>query len=249
MTTMLGYSLPGGGRFYGMPNTTFSLLAAATLLAAGMLLERYGRAALAAIAAAFVVVGLLNCVPGLGSDVGGLLTLMPVFGLTWLALSGRRVRVRHVATLAAAATALLVILAAFDVLQPDDARTHLGRLAADVLDTGPGPLWDAIVRKESANVRLLFHSPWSVALVVVLLVPLLLRTELSAPVRVAVMGNLALAVLGLLANDSGPVVVALALFYLAPLLVVYRRCGEITPRRSLARAAAPHRASQASASP
>ena len=35
-TTMLGYSLPGGGRFYGMPNSTFALLAASTLLAAGL---------------------------------------------------------------------------------------------------------------------------------------------------------------------------------------------------------------------
>lgn len=248
-TTMLGYSLPGGGRFYGMPNSTFSLLAGATLLAAGLLVERYGRAALPGVAAAFAVVVLLNCVPGLGSDVGGLLTLTPVFGITWLGLAGRRVRARHIAALAAAATALLVVLAGVDVLRPDDARTHLGRLAADVLDSGPGPLWDAIVRKESANLRLLFHSPWSVALAVVLAVPLLLRTRLSEPVSVAVTGTLALAVLGFVTNDSGPVVVALALFYVAPLLVVSRRCGEITTRPWLARAAARRRASPASAGP
>ena len=242
---MLGYSLPGGGRFYGMPNSTFSLLAAATLLAAGLLVERYGRAALPGVATGFAVVVLLNCVPGLGSDVGGLLTLTPVFGITWLALSGRRVRARDVAVLAAAAAVLLVVLAAVDVLRPDDARTHLGRLAADVLDSGSAPLWDAIARKESANFRLLVHSPWSVALLVVLLVPLMLRTSLSAPMRVALGGNLALAVLGFAANDSGPVVVALALFYLPPLLVVLRRSAEVTARRSPARAATPRRASPA----
>ena len=237
-TTMLGYSLPGGGRFYGMPNTTFSLLAAATILAAGLLVERYGRAALPGVATAFAVVALLNCLPGLGSDVGGLLTLTPVFGLTWLGLSGRRIRVRDIALLAAAAAALLVVLAGVDVLRPDDARTHLGRLAADVLDSGPAPLWDAVARKESANFRLLFHSPWSVALVVVLAVPLLLRTGLGATMRVAVAGNLALAVLGFAANDSGPVVVALSLFYLAPLLVVLRRTEEVTAPPAPQRAAA-----------
>ncbi len=248
-TTMLGYSLPGGGRFYGMPNTTFSLLAAATILAAGLLVERYGRAALPGVAAGFAVVVLLNCLPSLGSDVGGLLTLTPVFGITWLGLSGRTVRVRDVAVLATAAAVLLVVLAGVDVLRPDDARTHLGRLAADVLDSGPGPLWDAIARKESANFRLLVHSPWSVALVVVLAVPLLLRTRLAAPVRVAVVGNLALAVLGFAANDSGPVVVALALFYLAPLLVIYRRTEDLTAPPAPVPAAAPRRASPASASP
>jgi hypothetical protein len=248
-TTMLGYSLPGGGRFYGMPNTTFSLLAAATLLAAGLLVERYGRAALPAVGVAFVVVALLNCVPGLGSDVGGLLTLTPVFGMTWLALSGRRIRPRDVALLAAAAAVLLVVLAGVDVLRPDDARTHLGRLAAEVLDNGPGPLWDAVVRKESANFRLLLHSPWSVALIVVLVVPLALRTRVSTPVRVAIVGNLGLAVLGFAANDSGPVVLALALFYLGPLLVVYRRSDDVTARRSLVRAAGRRRASPGSAGP
>ena len=248
-TTMLGYSLPGGGRFYGMPNSTFALLAASTLLAAGLVVERYGRAALPGVAVGFAVVVLLNCVPGLGSDVGGLLTLTPVFGIAWLGLSGRKVGARDLAVLAAAATVLLVVLAGVDVLRPDDERTHLGRLAADVLDGGPAPLWDAIVRKESANFRLLVHSPWSVALIVVLVVPLALRTPLSAPVKVAVMGNLALAALGFLTNDSGPVVIALALFYLGPLLVIIRRSGDLTARRWRVRAPAPRRASRASAGP
>jgi hypothetical protein len=34
-TTMLGYSPPSGGRFYGMPNTSLALPPAATVLAAG----------------------------------------------------------------------------------------------------------------------------------------------------------------------------------------------------------------------
>jgi hypothetical protein len=243
-TTTLGYSLPGGGRFYGMPNTTFSLLAAATVLAAGLIVERYGRAALPGVALGFVVVALLNCLPGLGSDVGGLLALTPVFGITWIGLSGRRVRARHVAALAAAALALLVALAAADLLRPDAQRTHLGRLVAEMLQDGPRPLWDAIVRKESANFDLLLHSPWSVALIVVLLVPFLLRTRLSPAMSAAVAGILVLAGVGFATNDSGPVVVALALFYLAPLLAIYRRTA--TPPPALALAAAPRRASPAS---
>ena len=132
-------------------------------------------------------------------------------------------RSRHVAVLAVAALALLVALAAIDLARPDPQRTHLGRLAAEMLDGGPRPLWDAIVRKESANFNLLLHSPWTIALVVVLFVPLLLRTRLSPPMSAAVAGILALAAVGFATNDSGPVVVALALFYLGPLLAIYRR--------------------------
>ncbi len=243
-TTMLGYSLPGGGRFYGMPNTTFSLLAAATVLVAGLVVERYGRAALPGVALGFVVVALLNCLPAFGSDVGGLLALTPVFGITWIGLSGRRVRAKHVAVLAALAFALLIGLAAVDLLRPDAQRTHLGRLAAEMLQTGPAPLWDAVVRKESANFTLLLHSPWSLALIVVLIVPLLLRTRLSPAISAAVAGNLVLATVGFATNDSGPVVVALALFYLGPMLAICRRT--VSPSPGLARAAAPRRASAAS---
>ncbi len=247
-TTMLGYSLPGGGRFYGMPNSTFSLIAAASVLVAGLAVERYGRDALPCVAVGFGVVAVLNCLPGLGSDVGGLLTLTPVFAITWIGLSGRRVSGRHVAAMAVAALVLLVALAGVDLARPDEARTHLGRLAADVVHGGPGPLWDAIVRKESANFTLLLHSPWSIALLVVLIVPLLLRTRVSPALSAAVAGNLALAAVGFATNDSGPVVVALALFYLAPLLAIYRRT-EITAPQALARAAAPRRASPASGAP
>ncbi len=187
--------------------------------------------------------------PGLGSDVGGLLTLTPVFGLVLLGLAGRRVGPRQLAALAAVSLVLLAALAGVDLLRPDAERTHLGRLVAEVLSTGPAPLWDAIVRKEAANFRLLLHSPWSVALIVGLLVPLALRIRLSPPMAAAVGGTLVLAALGFATNDSGPVVVALSLFYLGPLLAVYRdtqRSGNITAPPALARAAALRRASPAS---
>ena len=49
--------------FYGLPNSTFSLLAAATVLVAGMAVERHGRAALALVALGFAVVTLLDWCP------------------------------------------------------------------------------------------------------------------------------------------------------------------------------------------
>ena len=232
-TTMLGYSLPGGGRFYGMPNSSFALLAAATVLAAGLAIERHGREALPAVAVAFVVVALLNCLPGLGSDVGGLLALTPVFGLTWLGLTGRRLHPRDALALAGAALVLLLVLGGADLLRADGDRTHLGRLFAEILHDGPRPLWDAIARKSSSNVYLLVHSAWTMALVVLVAVPWLLRARLSPTLRTTVSANLLLAAVGFALNDSGPVVIALALFYLGPLLAVLR--AEERPSRADAR--------------
>ena len=219
MTTMLGYSLPGGGRFYGVPNSTFALISAAALLAAGLLVERHGRSALPAVGVAFAVIVVLSSLPGLGSDVGGLLTLIPVFGLAWLGLSGRRLGARELVWLIALALVALIAFVTIDLLRPDASRTHLGRLVAGVAENGGAQLWDAIVRKESANLRLLLSS-WTPLLVVLLVVIVALRTRLQGPVRAAVLANLALAAVGFALNDSGAIVLALALFYLAPLLAL-----------------------------
>jgi hypothetical protein len=237
MATMLGYSLPGGGRFYGVPNSTFALVASAALLAAGLLVERYGRAALPAIGTGFAVIAVLNSLPGLGSDVGGLLTLLPVFGLAWLGLSGRRLRGRDVLALAGLTLVLLIAFVTIDLLRPDAERTHLGRLVASIGEDGGGPLWDAIARKESANVRLLLSS-WTPLVAVMLAAIVLLRTRLSAPVRSAVIANVAFAAVGFALNDSGAIVLALALFYLVPLLAVCR-CDAVPALSPARRARAP----------
>ena len=49
-----------------------------------------------AVAGLFAFVVLIDGAPSLGSDVGGILTLVPVFGLTLLVLSGRRLTTRAV---------------------------------------------------------------------------------------------------------------------------------------------------------
>jgi hypothetical protein len=119
----------------------------------------------------------------------------------------------------------------------------------EVLHDGPAPLWDAIVRKVTPNVFVLVH--WTVALLIVLAIPWLLRTRLSPTMRAAVADNLLLAAVGFALNDSGPVVVALALFYLGPLLAVLRAeerpATFTTPVR--APAAGPRRPWQASGGP
>jgi hypothetical protein len=154
---------------------------------------------------------------------------VPVFALTLVALSGRRVTWRTLATAGGAAAAALAAATTVDLLRPPDDRTHLGRLASDTVHHGPGQLVTTIARKWDANVALLRQTPWSWAVPVIagfLLYVLVVRrrwTELlppGSPLRIGVVAALAAGILGFAVNDSGVVVTALVLVEIGPLLAI-----------------------------
>ena len=228
---ILGYSPQSAGRFYGLGNTTFAVLAACALLAAVLHVQKAPRRreAVFAVAAFLLLVAVVDGAPSLGDDVGGILTLVPVFGLTILALAGRRLTWRTVAAVALAAVAVLAAATTVDLLRPPEARTHLGRLAANTRDNGVGELVTTIARKAEANVRLLRLTPWSwvvpviVGFLLYVLVPRHKWAELlppRSPLRTGVLASLAAGVLGFAVNDSGVVVVALVLVEVGPLLAI-----------------------------
>jgi hypothetical protein len=237
---ILGYSPQSAGRFYGLGNTTFAVLAACTLLLAAIHLERAPRRreALAAVAALFVLVIVVDGAPSLGDDVGGILTLVPVLGGALVVFSGRRLTWRLVAAVVGIALAVLAVAVAVDLLRPPEGRTHLGRLVSDSWQNGGGELWTTIARKAEANVRLLRLSPWSWAVPVIaafLLYVLVVRrgwSELlppASPLRQGVVAALAAGVLGFVMNDSGVVVTALALVEVGPVLATLALAGGGAP--------------------
>ena len=257
---LLGYSPQSAGRFYGLGNTTFAVLAACTVLVAAVHVQRRGPGkGLVAVACLFALVVVVDGAPGLGDDVGGILTLVPVFGLTFLALAGRRITWRLVAGVAVVSLAVLAAATAVDLMRPPESRTHLGRLAADTWEDGGDELATTIARKTSANVRLLRQTPWAWAVPVIagfLLWVLVVRRRWAdllppgSPLRVGVVGALAAGLLGFAVNDSGIVVTALVLVEVGPVLavlalgaparplpapaVLLEPTGDVPPRRSLA---------------
>ena len=231
VSSWLGYSLHSAGRFYGIPNTTFAVLGSATLILAANLVHTSRRRdeALAAVAALFVVVVLADGAPTLGGDVGGIITFVPVFGLTWYALAGRRIRGRTILVAGAATIAVVLVAAGVDLLRPEASRTHLGRFAADLLDDGVGPFIDTFWRKQSANLRILRVSIWTwmlpitAAFTLYLLVWGRLGTTLlpaGSARRVGAVSVTSAALLGFVANDSGPIVIALFFTFLLPQLAL-----------------------------
>ncbi|MGH9262764.1 MAG: hypothetical protein ACRD08_23170, partial [Acidimicrobiales bacterium] len=115
LNTTFGYSVAVAGRFTGLGNLAFALFGSATIVLAALIVDRAGprgvRAALVLLAAVLVVEGL----PMLGADVGGVLAMVPAFGLTALILTGRPVGWRAVVALGVATGVVLFGFALIDV--------------------------------------------------------------------------------------------------------------------------------------
>jgi hypothetical protein len=239
VSSWLGYSLHSAGRFYGIPNTTFALLASGAVLLACAHVQFAPRRkeAVAGAIALLTIVLVADGAPSLGGDVGGIVTLVPLFGLTAIALAGRRIRLRTVAIFAAVTAVALSLATAIDLARPADQRTHLGRFASNVFND-PSDLLDTFLRKQGANFRILQASIWTwmlpVAVVFVLYLLVWERqwSELlpsGSPVRVGAIAVPAGALLGFASNDSGPIVLALFFVFYLPfltLLALHRARGE-----------------------
>ena len=239
MSSLLGYSFHSAGRFTGFGNQAFAVLASTTILAGAIHVHYAPRRgeALVSTGLLFLFVAIVDGSPVLGSDVGGILTMVPVFGLTWFAMAGRRVSWK--ALIAAAAVTLLALglAAGLDYARPPQSQTHLGRLVADVVSDGPQPFLETVGRKAAANLRT-WGSPWvwglavlAISLITVVVVD---RNWLrilpgSNALRAGVVGTVAAGVLGYAVNDSGVVVAALILVYLGPFLTVVALDREVEP--------------------
>ena len=218
MSSVAGYNPLVAGRFAGIGNVAFGVLAATALLATAALTRRSW--VVAAVGAAVVLV---DGAPHWGSDLGGVLALVPAFTLLALQLSGRKVSLLRLALAGTAAVAVVAAFALADWTRPADQRTHLGRFVQDVLDGSAGTL---LRRKAEAVLGLLFASPVTALLPVVVAgaVWLVLRPPAplaaafaQAPAWKAGLTAVGLAgAIGFAVNDSGAAVPALAIVVAAP---------------------------------
>ncbi|HTK16420.1 MAG TPA: hypothetical protein VL769_08515 [Acidimicrobiia bacterium] len=247
--TVFGYTPTVSGRYAGLGNLAYAAFAAGALLLAGLLADRIGgrRGALVAIAllgAAIVVDG----APFFGSDVGGVLSMVPAYALTATLLLGWRLRLRLVALYGAATLVLLALFAAIDLSRPVDKRTHLGRLVASGEgEGGPHAVWSMIRRKLEQSNAVYSSSIWSIMFPLVLagIAYLIYR----APGRMrglhqrlpqfsaSLTGLGVLIVLGTLLNDSGIAIAGVMLGVVTPVLIVITVRGDRVLPARVARAA------------
>ncbi|MFN2586538.1 MAG: hypothetical protein ABR613_00270 [Actinomycetota bacterium] len=232
LNAVFGNSPIVAGRFAGLGNLAFSILGASALVTATVLVHtrRRSTGALAAAAAIFAGTVFVDGAPSLGSDVGGVIALVPGFALTWMLLSGRRVTVRAAVVAATAGVLALGLFVVADLARPEESRTHLARLVENVGDEGFGVFADTVERKVKTNLRIFGSTIWTYLVPpALLLLGVLVRkppgrwqqlAERFPAVRSGLIGGLVLALLGGAVNDSGIVVPAMFLSWLVPLALV-----------------------------
>jgi hypothetical protein len=229
LNTVFGYSVAVAGRFAGVGNLAFALLGSGAIVLAALVAERYGARGRRIALGVLAVVLLIDGLPVLGADVGGVLSIVPAFGLAALVLLGRRIGMREIVATLAAAFGVLLLVAFIDLARPDADQTHLARLAQHVLDRRWDPFFSSLTRRWSASFGSGETGAWVVFLLVSGVVAVYLalriagrstrvrtRPSLDPPERAAAVGLAVLAGLGLVANDSSFAVPFTMLLVVAP---------------------------------
>ena len=132
----LGMNAVVAGRFYGVSNTAFALVAGALVVviaSAWVALGGGRRNALLVTALLGGAALLVDGAPQLGADVGGALTLVPTLAFLAAGLAGLRLSWRRWLAIGAATILVVGGFAVVDLLRPGG-PTHLGRFARQVAD-------------------------------------------------------------------------------------------------------------------
>jgi hypothetical protein len=232
INTVFGYSPTIAGRFAGWGNLAFALAASTSLVVATGIwgvgvLEGRGRRTLLT-AGLLTVVVIADGLPSFGSDVGGVMALVPASAVAVLILSGRRVDLKRIVAIGVATIVILSVFAAIDLARPKDERTHLGRIASKIVDADGGGVATVIQRKVNANIDILTSSIWTwvipfaiafLGLLVWRGTGLLRELESRVPgLRACLVASLIAGFLGFALNDSGVAVPAMMLAVVLPYL-------------------------------
>ncbi|MFC4120838.1 hypothetical protein [Nonomuraea zeae] len=233
--SLMGYTAVVGGRYYGLANIPFALLATAVLMVtaiAAQHLVRAGRrtAAVAGVAGLGVVAMLLAGWPGVGSDFGGVIAFVPGIAVTALLVAGKRVSVLKLAAFCVLGGVAVSVIAVLDHLRPPASQTHLGRFVGQVID---GTFLPMIARKLGAMLNTMLSPnlmPIVIAGLAFLIFAVLRPGQISAGVvpqafarapmlRAGLVGALVSGVVGMLVNDSGTAVLSMVVALAVPLVL------------------------------
>ena len=187
----LGMNAVVAGRFYGISNTAFALVAAALVVGIGTSWRALtgpdgapgaqaaapagGRATspryLGRRQASWLLVAvlggaalLLDGAPQVGADMGGAITLVPTLVVLGAGLAGTRLAWPRLLATAALTAGVVGGFAAWDYSRPSPERTHLGRFVQQVVD---GSAWHTLTRKAWALVAPFVTSAMALTALVV----------------------------------------------------------------------------------
>ena len=222
MRSVLGPNPILGARFYGIGNELKSALAVLVLaaVAAWLYPAMRGRRAALTVAGAGVVLAVVEGSARIGAGVGGVILVSAGFAVATVLLLPGAISRRRALTVILAPLAGLVALAALDLVTAHGG----GHFTGSILHArSAGDLRDVIVRRYGAAWGELKNHTMPIATGLSLICAgwaIRARDRLLAPVNgdpgwlAALSGGLTAGVVGALAEDSGPVLLVVAVFTL-----------------------------------
>jgi hypothetical protein len=231
LSSILGLSLSSAGRYYGFGNSSLALLAACSIMLGMIIIEEcHSKREMAIIVSGFLAfIAFVDGAPMLGNDIGGIVTLVPVFTVVIARLLGWRLTWKTVLVGMAVGIGALGLAAGADLLRSHDSQTHFGKLLDSTGKDGWKPLTDTIQRKLGAVFRLAQNSIWTKLIPVgaaFLAFTLGWRQRWKVvlaglpALQLGIIASLAAGLLGSILNDSGPIVLAIVLSIVCPIVAI-----------------------------
>ena len=238
MRSLLGPDPILGARFYGIGNELKSGLAVLVLaaVAAALYPAMRGRRAATAMAGAGILLAVVEGSARIGAGVGGVILVSAGTAVATVMLLPGALRSRRALTVLIAPVVALVLLAALDLATAHGSGHYTGSI---LHARSLGDLRDVIVRRYTAAWDELHNHAMPVATALALLCAvfgLRRRDDLLASVGgdpawlAALSGGLAAGVVGALVEDSGPVLLVVAVFTLGCVLTYLWGRPVATPR-------------------
>jgi len=233
---IFSYSPLWGSRYYGMGNEGASILVGAALVCVALLFDRYEHAHWLSAAKRWAVplvgvaVVVTSAAPFLGANVGVAVWGFVAFAVMWFDMNGYRLSWKTALVALSGIVAVIAAFSGYDLLiNKAGGQTHLARAWESAQSGGLIQLWDIVTRKAATNARVLQASNWSYLLVAILFFMAYMRWKphgdfkqalgrhpsFATALTAALLGSLA----GYFTEDSGIVIPALVMLYLAGALL------------------------------
>ncbi|WP_296180151.1 hypothetical protein [uncultured Mobiluncus sp.] len=176
LDSIMGLQSTVGGRFFGIDNVMFALLATGALtlatVAYGLVEERKQpnvsekslMVVLVVLAGAVII---LDAAPSLGADFGGTMALVPGFAVLFLKFNRKPLTILSSAMIVLLTVAVAATFAYLDWLRPAEERTHLGNF----IDTlAQGRVLPVLINKST----MVWNAGWPAWLIIGVILAILL---------------------------------------------------------------------------